>query len=288
MTEPAEDAAAAAEPTDRPVGIPFAGSIVAAVLIGALLGVTARVGALELLVGVAVTQAVLTCCVAYGFAVPGRKGVIVLGALAAAGADTVVSVWPHSRLGALLAVVGLAVPVLIVHQLMRGAARVRALESLSGAALVVVAVVALPAYIQLRHEFVGTTTAGRVVFAAVLSIAAALIVGYLTDLVGAAPRFDAEVPRGLPAVVASGVVGALVGYLTLRDIPGLAGGGAVFAGASLGVLVALVGVGLAFAETAGSPAASGFGNRLRPVLAAALPISVLAPVAFLLCLAIRS
>lgn len=285
MTEPAEDASDAG---DRTVGIPFLGSIAAAVLVAAVLGITARVGAVDLLVGVAVVQAVLTVSVAYGFGVPGRKGIVVLGALAAGGADTVVSVWPHSRLGTLLAVLGLAIPVLIGHQLVRGAARVRVLESLGGAALVVVAVIALPAYVQLRHEFVGTTTAGRVGFAVVLSMVAALVVGYLADLIMPAPRFDPHVSRGLIAVVASTAVGALVGYLTLRTVSEFTGSSGLFLGGSLGVLVALVAVGLAFAESSAAPVASAWGRRLRPVLAAALPISVLAPVAFLLCLAIRS
>lgn len=272
--------------TDEVVVLSFTGSVLAAVVVGAILCVTARLGALELLVGVAVVQALTAFAGAYGFGFPGRKGTLVLAALAAAGADVVVSVWPHSRLGTLLAVLGLAIPLLIAHQLLRGAARVRVLESLGGATLVVVAVVALPALIQLRHEFVGATTAGRVVFGLVLSLAAALVAGFLTDLVLAAPRFDADVPRGLLAVITSAVVGALVGYLTLRDTTEFASGRAVFAGAALGVLVALVAVGVAFAEAA-TPA-TGFGRRLRPLLAVLLPLCVLAPVAFLLCLAIRA
>ena len=42
---------------------------------------------------------------------------------------------PHGRFGALLAVAGLAVPLMFVHQLSRGAARVRVVESLSGIAV---------------------------------------------------------------------------------------------------------------------------------------------------------
>ncbi len=170
---------------------------------------------------------------------------------------------------------------------MRGAARVRVLESLGGAAMIVVAVVALPAFVQLRHEFVSTTTAGRVVFGVVLSIVAALVVGFLTDLVVAVPRFDPAVPRGLIAVVASAVVGGLVGYLTLRDTTEFAGGRGLFAGASLGVLVALVAVGVAFAEATTPAPGSAFSRRLRGGLAVVLPVCILAPVAFLMCLAIR-
>jgi hypothetical protein len=266
----------------------FTASIAVAVVAGAALGVTARLGALDLLIAVAALQAATAFAVVYGFGVPGRKGTVLLAALAAAGADVVVSVWPHSRLGTLLAVLGLAIPLLIVHQLLRGAARLRVLDSLGGVAFLVVAVVGLPAFVQLRHEFLSSTTAGRVVFGVALSITAALVVGFLTDLVVAAPRFDPAVPRGLLAVVASGVAGALVGYLTLRDTTEFAGGRGLFAGGSLGVLVALVAIGVAFAEATTPPPDSGFARRLRAGLAVLLPICVLAPVAFLLCLAIRA
>jgi hypothetical protein len=266
----------------------FTASIAVAVVVGAALGITARLSALDLLIAVAAVQAATAFAVTYGFGLPGRKGTVVLAALAAAGADLVVSVWPHSRLGTLLAVLGLAIPLLIVHQLMRGAARLRVLESLGGAAILIVAVIALPALVQLRHEFLSSTTAGRVVFGVVLSMTAALVVGFLTDLVVAAPRFDPAVPRGLVAVVASALAGALVGYLTLRDTHDFAGGRGLFAGGSLGVLVALVAVGVAFAEATTPAPQSGFARRIRGGLAVLLPICVLAPVAFLLCLAIRA
>jgi len=277
----------AAERTDETGGFAFTASVGVAVLVGAALGITARLGAADLLIAVAVVQALTALTVAYGFQLPGRKGAMVLAALAAAGADVVVSVWPHSQLGTLLPVLGLAVPLLIAHQLMRGAARVRVLESLGGAAILVIAVVALPALVQLRHEFVSTTTAGRVVFGVVLSIVAALVVGFLTDLVVAVPRFDPAVPRGLVALLASGIVGGLVGNLTLRDTTEFAGARGVFAGASLGVLVGLVAIGVAFAEATTPPPEAAFSRLLRPALAVVLPVCVLAPVAFLLCLAIR-
>ena len=72
---------------------------------------------------------------------------------------------------------------------------------------------------------------------------------------------------------------------------------AVFAGAALGVLAALVAIGIAFAEHGlartvvsdgdDEPASARFGAALRPALAVVVPVAVLAPVAFLLCLAIR-
>lgn len=275
----------------------FTESVLVALVLGAGLAVGARAGATPLLVAIAVVQAVLAVAVLWGCNIPGRKGGLVLAALAAAGADVAVSVWPHSHLGTLLPVLGLAVPLLIAHQLMRGAARVRVVESLGGIAVVVFGEVALPALLQLRHEFPGDT-GGKVVFAVVLVLVAALVVGLLADLVLTAPRFDADVPRGLPAVVLSAAAGALVGQLLLRDIDELAGGRGVFTGAALAVLASLVAVGVAFVERdlpAASPSSddadgagpSAFARTVRPALAVVVPIVALAPVAFLLCLAIR-
>jgi hypothetical protein len=266
----------------------FAGSAAVAALIGAAMAWPARSGALQFLVAIAVMQALFAFAWVFVMRLPGRKGAIVIAALAAGAADTAVSVWPQSRLGTLLAVLGLAVPVLFVHQLLRGVARVRILESLSGIAILVVAVVALPALLQLRHEFAGRTSGADVTFGVVVIGAGALIVGYFVDLTLAAPRFDAEVPRGLPAVLGSAVVGAVLGQVTLRDSPGFVGGRAVFIGAALGALVALFAVATAFIEHAAPLADSGFARRARPLVAVLLPLCLLAPIAFLLCLAVRA
>ncbi len=101
--------------------------------------------------------------------------------------------WPHGRLGTLLAVLGLALPVMFVHQLARGAARVQVVSSLSAVAVLVLAEVSLPALLQLRHEFGAGALGGRVVATAVAAVAGALVVGCLVDLVMPAPRFDPAV-----------------------------------------------------------------------------------------------
>ncbi len=131
--------------------------------------VAANIGAVQLLVAIAAVQALL----AFGWCtgLPSRDGSehSILAGLAAAGADVAVSVWPHGRLGTLVGVFGLAVPLMIVHQLLRGAARVRVIESLGATAVLVLAEIALPALLQLRHEFPSGDTAARVVFACVLA-----------------------------------------------------------------------------------------------------------------------
>jgi hypothetical protein len=266
-----------------------AGALVLAAIVGVALAVTARTSALALLIAVAVTQALLAAGWVFCSRMPGRKGAFVLAALAAAGADVAVSVWPHGKLGTLLAVLGLAVPLLFIHQLMRGAARSRIVQSLSGIAFLVLAEVALAALPQLRHEF-GSQIGGRVVAGVVAAAAGALVVGYLVDLIAPLPRFDPDVPRGLLGVVASAGLGGSLGYLLLQSdrFADFAGGRGAFIGASLGALVGLVAVGVAFAERELPVRADGAGQRWRPFVGVLVPISVLAPVAFLLCLAIRA
>jgi hypothetical protein len=263
------------------------GSLAVTVLAGGLLIGAARTSAVALLAAVAVVQGVLTLAWVFGTGLPGRKGAVVIAALAAAGADVTVSRWPSGRLGTLLVVLALAVPAMFVHQLMRGAARARIIESLGGIALVVVAVVALPALVQLRHEFNGPTLGGRVVAGVVAAAAGALVVGYLVDSVVAAPRFDPTVSRGLLAVVASAGLGGSIGHLMLRSDAEFLGGRGAFAGAALGALIAFLAVGVAFIERSAPMPRAGFARRVRPLLSSLMPLSLLAPVAFVLCLAIR-
>lgn len=279
------DAEAAGEVEFAPVA-----SVVVALFVGLLLVLCARAGAVQLLIAIALLQALLAPAWVFGIALPGRKGALVIAALAAAAADVTVSVWPHGRLGTLLAVCGLAVPAMFVHQLTRGAVRERAVASLGGIALLVLAEVALPSLLQLRHEFVGTLVGGDVVAGVCAAVAGALVIGYLVDMVVSTPRFDPRVPRGLLGMLASAALGGALGYLLLQtaDSPDFSSGRGAFVGASLGALVALLAVGIAFVEYEVALPDSPLGRRVRPALSVVLPISVLAPVAFLLCLAIRA
>lgn len=265
-------------------------ALLAAVVLGGGLAVCATAGAIALLVAVAAVQAVVAVCWVYGTALPGSRGALVVAALAAAGSDVAVSRFPHGRLGPLLIVLGLAVPVMFAQQLLRGAARTQVTGSLSGLALLVFAEVGLAALIQTRHEFstpLGPAgVGGTVAAAAVAAPATALVVGYLVDMVIPAPRFDRQVPRGLPALVASGAVGAAVGYLILRSVAGFGSSGGAFLGAALGVLAGLLAVAAAFGQYT-SVAGGRWRRAQRAVASAALPLCLLAPVAFLLCLVIR-
>jgi FtsH-binding integral membrane protein len=266
----------------------FTGSAAFAVLAGAALAWSARSGAVQLLVAVAAAQALLAVTWIYVLRVPGRIGGLVIAGLAAGACDVAASVWPHSRLAVLLVVVGLAVPVMFVHQLSRGAARVRVGRSLGAVALIVVAEAAMAALLQVRHEFPTGGLGGDATLAVVVAVAGALIAGYCTDMVVAAPRFDADVPRGLPAVGVSALVGAALGHLVLRGAPDFSGGRGAFVGAAVGVLAALLAVGMAYVEAVAPLASGGFARRSRPLLSVLMPLALVAPVGFLLCTAIST
>jgi hypothetical protein len=264
------------------------GSLGVSVVVGAGLFFTARESAVALLVAIAVVQGLLAFAWVFGTGMPGRWGGVLIAAMASAGADVCVSVWPHGKLGTLLAVLGLAVPVLFVHQLARGAARVQVVSSLAAIALLVVAEVALPSLLQLRHEFRAPDIGGTVVSATVLAIAGALVVGYLIDFVLPSPRFDADVPRGLPALIGSAAMGAAMGYLRLRNEDAFGHGRAVFVGAALGAIAGLVAVAGTFVLHTTSARPRRIVAALRAVLGPVVPLCLVAPAAFLLCLAVRS
>ena len=261
-----------------------ASGAVVAVLAGALLAIGAHVGALALLVAVAVTQAALVVSWIVGTGLPGRIGAAVLAALAAGGADTMVSVWPHGQLGALLPVLGLVMPVAFVHQLTRGVVRTRVVESLSDITVLIVATVALAAFVQLRHELLPQLT----VYTVVLAISAALVAGHFCDLVISSPRFDPAVRRGLPAVVLGAAVAALIAQLQLGGQLEFTSGRGLFLGAAIGVLAGLFGVGAGFIQVATSLPTGGRAVRLQPVFGTLLPLALAGPVAYLLCLAIHA
>jgi hypothetical protein len=64
-------------------------------------------------------------------------------------------------------------------------------------------------------------------------------------------------------------------------------GRGAFTGAALGALAGLLAVACGYVVHTTPEPPTEFGRRVRPLIAAALPLAVIAPVAFLLCLAIR-
>jgi hypothetical protein len=157
---------------------------------------------------------------------------------------------------------------------------------LAAVALLVLAEVAIAALLQLRHEF-GTDVGGTVVSAITGAIAGALVIGCLVDLLLPAPRFDGAVPRGLLGLIAAAGLGGSVGFLVLKGEEQFGGSRAIFTGAALGALAGLLAIAVGFVLHTTPPPPTAVGRLLRPALGAVLPIAIIAPAAFLLCLAIR-
>jgi hypothetical protein len=87
-------------------------------------------------------------------------------------------------------------------------------------------------------------------------------------------------------VIASLVVGGIVGFVRLHGTVEFSTGRAILLGAALGVIVGLLGVG--FSYVTHTLQTSTAARVFRPVLAAVLPLAVLAPVAYVLALAIQA
>lgn len=257
-------------------------AVAVAGLAGVLLSGGAGWGAVPLLVAVTLVQAAAVVGWVLGTGLPGRiGGVLVTGAATVAG-DVAVSVWPHSQLSPLLAVLGLAVPALFAVQLTRGVVRTRVVESLSDVTLLLVAVVASTSYLQLFHEFDGPV----LVSAATAAAGLAVVVGGVTDLVWSRPRFDPDVPRGLSAVVLGTVVAAAGGALRLRGVVDFTTSRAAVLGAGVGLVTALLVVALTFAQRGSSVRPGRVGLRLRPLPVALMPLMLVAPVSYLLSLSL--
>src|SRR4051794_5705715 len=261
-------------------------TLVTALTVGAGLVLAGRAGAAALLVGVVLVQALLAVAWSFGTGMPGRRGALVIAGLACAGADVAVSVWPDGRLGALLAVLGLAVPVMFVHQLMRGAVRVQVVSSLGAVAFLLLAEVSLAALVQLRHEF-GTNLGGTVAATVLAAAAGGLVIGCVVDLLLPAPRFDAAVPRGLLGLIAATGLGGSVGYLILKGLGQFGAARGLFTRAALGALAGLLAIAAAFVLHTTPDPPTTIGRRVRPAIRALLPMAFLAPAVFVLSLAIR-
>lgn len=272
---------AGTEPTREPSDL--VGSAVAVVLAGIVLAATGFVGSGALVAGVALVQAGLIAAWAFGTGQPGRIGALVLAVAAAGVCDALVVLRPGDQLGNLLPVVGLAVPAMFAHQLARGVVRTRVVESLSDTAVLIAAVAALASLIELYRSFPGV--AGGVVSGVVGAAALALATGYLVDLFAPVPRFDPAVRRGLLGVLLGGAVGAAIGFARLHETATVefTGGRGAFIGGAVGLVAALIGVGISYA-TAGVVEHAA---RLRTVVTALVPLGLVMPLAYMLSLAIR-
>jgi hypothetical protein len=230
-------------------------------LAGAALAAGSYLGPAALVAAVAVLQGLLVISWVLGTGLPGRIGALILGALAAGGCDTVIVRWHDHGYEPVLGVLGVALPLMFIHQLTRGVVRTRVVESLADITLLLLSVTAVTGLMLLRYQANGDKTA----LAVIAAMTAGLVVAHLVDAAFPALRFDPAIDRGLPAVVLGVLAGGGVGVLVLRDIIDFAGGRAAFAGAALAAVACLISIGASFAgvhstllpKTAGSAAHPG-------------------------------
>jgi hypothetical protein len=259
-----------------------------AVLAGVLAG-GAWLGTVGLIVAVALLQAVLIPSWILGNGVPGRIGGLILGTLAGAGADAATVHWHDSGYSPVLGVLGVAIPLLFLHQLSRGVVRTRVVESLAGITVLLVGVVALAGLIVLRYQADGRT----ITLAVIGALGIGLVVAHLADAALPSPRFDPSMDRGLPAVLLGVIAGGAVGYLSLRNLIDFASGRGIFVGAAVAAVGCLLSVAASFADPAAvrvraaapaappEPAADRLA-RLRPAGAVALTLALTVPAAYVL------
>jgi len=284
---------------DRSTHLRSAGT---AALVAGVLAAGPAAGRPGVVATVALVQALLVPAWVLGTDRPGRIGGIVLGLAAAGAADAALVLHDRTSPAALLAVLGLALPAMLVHQLTRGVVRVRVTESLAGVALGGTAVVALSTLVALARAVDGP----RLVTAVALAAGAGLVAARLADATAPVPRIADGLPYGLLAVVLAAAAGAAAGLLAAGGRLDPAAGAGV--GALVAAVVALVSVGVGFVAatppaTAAGPvgtAARRGGRDTRPsrtggrraraaalaYLSAAFPVALVAPVGYLAALAV--
>ncbi len=203
-----------------------------------------------------------------------------VGAAASVAADLVFVLADRPTVGALLAVLGLALPAAVLRQMFRRP-RTALVASLAVSVLMLCAVCALA--VLLRD--VDDPDAARLTVSALLAVGAALVAAHLVDLVFPRPQVAFGLPRGLLGLVlAVGAAGAVTWLRRRPDELFDALGAAIYGGAVGGVAV-LVSLAASYLVVEADRAAGSGRRRSRwalPVIQAVLPIAACAPIALAL------
>src|SRR2546430_15575655 len=105
-----------------------------------------------MLVAVAVLRAVALVGWVFGPALPGRLGALIMGTLAAGAADAAIARWHADGYAPLVGVLGVAIPIMFIHQLTRGVVRTRVVESLADITVLIVAANPKAGFLLLRCQ----------------------------------------------------------------------------------------------------------------------------------------
>jgi hypothetical protein len=257
-----------------------------------------------LLVVIALAQALVVLRLVLGARQPGWIPAAVVAIAAAAAADVVLLHWQRSDLDPLVGVLGLALPALFATQLFRGTGRTKVTAALAVGVVTTIAAVAPAAYLQLGEDgSKGPGLAAVVLLAAGLALAA----GYLTDLIRPTPRFDPAIARGFPGIVVGLVVGAVAAIARASSLDVLDVARAGLLGAAVGLVAGLLSVGSSFVMYSPVDADSPSDHdrevdadhqmdvppegRIHAIIVSttgvAVSMSIVAPVCYLLCHALR-
>ena len=246
-------------------------------LAAALLAAAAVGGAWPLTAAVVALQVALVLAVLAVLGAPAARGAAVVAVAAALAADVVV-VLDDGAVDRLSGVVGLALVVSLLHQLVRSG-RSRVTESLADTLLAVVVSVAAACLLAVRH----TDGGDALLLAALATAAGTLLAGRLTDRLLLRPVLAVGATRGWPGLVV-GLLAGLAAAVLVADLT--AGELSPSAAALLGLVVAVtvvtadLAVDLGAAELRPGRRDARRAAALQPT-AALLPLAVLGPLVLL-------
>jgi hypothetical protein len=261
--------------------LPAAGLTAAAVALLVLLPLA--LGGHGRLAAVLVLQLGLALAWVLATGIQGFAGSLAVGAAAAVAADLALVLPGRNTLGGLLVVFGIGFLAAVLQQMLRRP-RPDLVASLSGGVLLFCAIGALAALLLLGR---GPDGQGRAMVV-LLAVGAALVAGHLVDVLLPRPQLTPGVPRGLPGLCVSVLVGAAVTFLG-RGLAEPAGEPAALAyGAVLGLVAGLMGLAASYVvvelTAQDRPRATDEATSpwLLAVVQAALPLAACAPVALAL------
>lgn len=271
-TTAAPPASRASEPAPRPsvLALGFGGAVICAGLAG-----LATVNSEALAGGVFVVQLILVLAFLALVDAPGSGGAFVVAAGAAAVADAVV-LTSNGRVSGLAGVIGVALVVALLHQLLRRG-RIRVTESLADTLVAVVLAVAAASLIALRMAGGGRDA----VVVCLAAGAGALLAGRLGDRILPRPALALGANRGWPGLLLALGAGAAAAVAVAGDTGPVAGSRGALLGLAVAATVSAgdLAVDLGAAElTAGRRDA----RRVSALMPAGLvlPFAALAPIAY--------
>lgn len=272
MTAPTPTIPRSQQPAPRPSALTqgAGGALICGVLVG-----LSYVGPRPLAAGILVLQLLLILGFLALVDAPAAGGAFLVAAAATVAADAVILL-SDGRVSGLAGVVGLAMILSLVHQLLRPG-RTRVTESIADTLVAVVLAVSVIPIVALRMDSGGD----EAVLVCLVAGAAALLAGRLGDQVLPRPALALGATRGWPGLLLGLGAGAAAAVAVAGDTGQVAGTRGALLGLAVGASVAAadLAVDLGAAELTAGRRDVRRVEALRPV-GLLLPVAALAPVAF--------